>query len=94
MDVRASDAERERAVERLRAAAIEGRLTLEELADRSDAANRAVLRGGSCSPAAAYSARSVCAIAGYGRSWRAIWSSADTRHAVPTGTARPRAQES
>ncbi|HEY7076557.1 MAG TPA: DUF1707 domain-containing protein [Solirubrobacteraceae bacterium] len=44
MDVRASDAERERAVERLRAAAVEGRLTLEELADRSEAANRAVMR--------------------------------------------------
>jgi hypothetical protein len=44
VDVRASDAERERAVERLRAAAVEGRLTLEELADRSDAAHRAVMR--------------------------------------------------
>src|SRR5690242_15558703 len=44
MDVRASDAERERALERLRAAAVEGRLTLEELADRSEAAGRAVMR--------------------------------------------------
>jgi len=44
MDVRASDAERERALERLRAAAVEGRLTLEELADRGDAAQRAVMR--------------------------------------------------
>jgi len=43
MDVRASDAERERALERLRAAAVEGRLTLEELADRSEAAGRAVM---------------------------------------------------
>ena len=32
---RASDAERERAVGRLREAATEGRLTLEELADRT-----------------------------------------------------------
>jgi hypothetical protein len=45
MDVRASDAERERALERLRAAAVEGRLTLEELADRSEAAGHAVMRG-------------------------------------------------
>jgi hypothetical protein len=45
MDVRASDAERERALERLRAAAVEGRLTLEELADRSEAATRAVMLG-------------------------------------------------
>jgi hypothetical protein len=45
MDVRASDGERERALERLRAAAVEGRLTLEELADRSEAATRAVMRG-------------------------------------------------
>jgi hypothetical protein len=44
MDVRASDAERERALDRLRAAAVEGRLTLEELADRSDVAGRAVMR--------------------------------------------------
>jgi hypothetical protein len=36
--VRASDAEREAVGERLRDAAAEGRLTLEELADRSDAA--------------------------------------------------------
>jgi hypothetical protein len=45
MDVRASDAERERILEQLRAAAVEGRLTLEELADRGDAAQRAVMRG-------------------------------------------------
>lgn len=45
MDVRASDAERDRALERLRAAAVEGRLTPEELADRSEAATRAVMRG-------------------------------------------------
>src|SRR3954470_485811 len=44
MDVRASDAEREAAVEHLRHAAVEGRLTLEELADRSGAAQRAVPR--------------------------------------------------
>jgi hypothetical protein len=43
-DVRASDAERDAAVEHLRGAAVEGRLTLEELADRSEAANRAVTR--------------------------------------------------
>jgi hypothetical protein len=36
--VRVSDAERERAVVRLRDAAVEGRLTLEELADRTEAA--------------------------------------------------------
>jgi Domain of unknown function (DUF1707) len=34
MDVRASDAERERVLEQLRAAAVEPRLTPEELADR------------------------------------------------------------
>jgi Domain of unknown function (DUF1707) len=45
MGVRASDAEREAAVDHLREAAVEGRLTLEELADRSEAANRAVTRG-------------------------------------------------
>ena len=45
MDVRASDAERERVLEQLQAAAVEGRLTLEELADRGDAAQRAVMRG-------------------------------------------------
>src|SRR4051794_3117028 len=44
-DVRASDSEREAAVDHLREAAVEGRLTLEELADRSEAANRAVTRG-------------------------------------------------
>jgi Domain of unknown function (DUF1707)/Cell wall-active antibiotics response 4TMS YvqF len=40
--VRVSDAERERTVARLRDAAVEGRLTLEELADRTDAAYGAV----------------------------------------------------
>jgi hypothetical protein len=44
MDVRASDAERERILEQLRAAAVDGRLTLEELADRGDAAQRSVMR--------------------------------------------------
>ncbi|MGE4425841.1 MAG: DUF1707 domain-containing protein [Solirubrobacteraceae bacterium] len=43
--IRASDAERDAAVERLRDAAGEGRLTFEELADRLDAATRAVHRG-------------------------------------------------
>jgi hypothetical protein len=44
MDVRASDAERNTTVERLRDAAAEGRLTLEELADRIEAASGAVMR--------------------------------------------------
>jgi Domain of unknown function (DUF1707)/Cell wall-active antibiotics response 4TMS YvqF len=44
MDVRASDAERDATVERLRDAAGEGRLTLEELTDRIDAATTAVMR--------------------------------------------------
>ena len=43
-DVRASDAEREATVERLRDAAAEGRLTFEELADRIEAAGAAVMR--------------------------------------------------
>src|SRR3954464_15232470 len=38
MDVRASDAERDATVDRLREAAAEGRLTLEELTDRIEAA--------------------------------------------------------
>ena len=42
--VRASDAERERAIDRLRDAGAEGRLTLEELADRVEAAATAVTR--------------------------------------------------
>lgn len=42
--VRASDAEREALGERLRDAAAEGRLTLEELADRAEAAYRATTR--------------------------------------------------
>jgi hypothetical protein len=44
MDVRASDAERDAAVQRLRDAAAEGRLTLEELTDRIEAASGAVTR--------------------------------------------------
>jgi hypothetical protein len=43
--VRASDAEREQAVDRLKDAAAEGRLTLEELADRTGAAYAATERG-------------------------------------------------
>jgi hypothetical protein len=44
-EVRASDAERDRAVERLRDAAAEGRLTFEELADRIEVAGGAATRG-------------------------------------------------
>ena len=44
MDVRASDAERDATVNRLREAAAEGRLTLEELTDRIEAAAGAVMR--------------------------------------------------
>jgi hypothetical protein len=43
-DIRASEAEREAAVDLLRDAAAEGRLTLEELTDRIDAAAGAVMR--------------------------------------------------
>src|SRR6476659_2099658 len=43
--VRASDAERDQVVGELAAAAAEGRLTLEELADRTGVALRAVSRG-------------------------------------------------
>lgn len=43
--IRASDAEREQAIERLRGAAGEGRLTLEELTDRVEAASGAQTRG-------------------------------------------------
>ncbi|MFD0692375.1 DUF1707 SHOCT-like domain-containing protein [Actinomadura fibrosa] len=43
--VRASDAEREAVVERLRVASVEGRLTFEELAERTEAACMAVTRG-------------------------------------------------
>ena len=43
--MRASDAEREAVVERLRVASVEGRLTFEELAERTEAAYRAVTRG-------------------------------------------------
>src|SRR5689334_2544962 len=45
MDVRASDAERDATVDRLREAAAEGRLTFEELADRIELATNAVTRG-------------------------------------------------
>jgi hypothetical protein len=45
MDVRASDSERDATVEQLREAAAEGRLTLEELTDRIEAASDAVMRG-------------------------------------------------
>jgi len=44
MDVRASDAERDATMNRLREAAAEGRLTLEELTDRIEAAGGAVMR--------------------------------------------------
>jgi hypothetical protein len=44
MDVRASDAERDATIDRLRQAAAEGRLTLEELTDRIEAAAGAVMR--------------------------------------------------
>lgn len=44
MDVRASDAERDATVNRLREATAEGRLTLEELTDRIEAAGNAVMR--------------------------------------------------
>jgi DUF1707 SHOCT-like domain/Cell wall-active antibiotics response LiaF, C-terminal len=45
MDVRASDAERDACVDQLRDAAAEGRLTLEELADRIEAAASSATRG-------------------------------------------------
>jgi hypothetical protein len=44
-EVRASDAEREAAVERLRVATVEGRLTLTELTERTEAAYTATTRG-------------------------------------------------
>jgi hypothetical protein len=44
-EVRASDAEREAAVERLRVATVEGRLTLSELTERTEAAYTATTRG-------------------------------------------------
>jgi hypothetical protein len=44
MDVRASDAERDATVDRLRTAAADGRLTLEELTDRIAAASAAEMR--------------------------------------------------
>jgi uncharacterized protein DUF1707 len=44
MDVRASDAERDATMNRLRQTAAEGRLTLEELTDRIEAAADAVTR--------------------------------------------------
>src|SRR5690606_16607547 len=42
--MRASDAEREAAVERLKTASVEGRLTLGELAERTEAAYSAITR--------------------------------------------------
>jgi Domain of unknown function (DUF1707) len=44
MDVRASDGERDTTMHRLREAAAQGRLTLEELTDRIEAAAGAVMR--------------------------------------------------
>src|SRR5690242_17554734 len=44
MDVRASDRERDATVDQLREAAGQGRLTLQELADRIEAAGNAVMR--------------------------------------------------
>jgi hypothetical protein len=44
-EVRASDAEREAVVERLRVATVEGRLTLSELTERTEAAYTALTRG-------------------------------------------------
>jgi hypothetical protein len=44
MDVRASDSEREACIERLRTAAAEGRLTMDELAERIETASAAVMR--------------------------------------------------
>ena len=44
MDVRASDAEREATVNRLREAAAEGRLSVDELSNRIEAAGNAVMR--------------------------------------------------
>ena len=44
-EVRASDAEREAVVERLRVATVEGRLTLSELTERTEAAYTATSRG-------------------------------------------------
>jgi hypothetical protein len=44
-EVRASDAEREAVVERLRVATVEGRLTLGELTERTGAAYTATTRG-------------------------------------------------
>jgi hypothetical protein len=44
MDVRASDPERDATIEQLRDAGVEGRLTLEELTDRIEAALNAVMR--------------------------------------------------
>jgi Domain of unknown function (DUF1707) len=44
-EVRASDAEREAVVERLRVATVEGRLTMSELTERTGAAYTATTRG-------------------------------------------------
>lgn len=53
--LRASDGEREAAVERLRAESVEGRLTLEELARRTEEACSAGTRGEPCPTASALS---------------------------------------
>jgi Domain of unknown function (DUF1707) len=73
-DVRASDAEREAAVERLRVATTEGRLTLTELTDRTEAAYTATTRGELVRitadlPAAAATAAPVPATPGADREW-------------------------
>lgn len=73
-DVRASDAEREAVVERLRMATTEGRLTLTELTERTEAAYTATTRGELARitadlPAAATVAASVPATQGADREW-------------------------
>jgi hypothetical protein len=73
-DVRASDAEREAAVERLRVATTEGRLTLTELTERTEAAYTATTRGELVRitadlPAAAATAAPVPATPGADREW-------------------------
>jgi DUF1707 SHOCT-like domain/Cell wall-active antibiotics response LiaF, C-terminal len=73
-DVRASDAEREAVVEQLRVATSEGRLTLTELTERTEAAYTATTRGELVRitadlPAAAASAAPVPATQGADREW-------------------------